>query len=212
MKNSVYLFLFILIFILGCTGKKEETVSFDEITESSKNYQEGEQQELNTEKEIDLYDSLSVLSQLFIDSLHLDHTSIIIKDTNCFPDRFGALETEKWIAKTEHDSLVFFQWKFKDSTRTLNAFYNWLDCYGKKCKSIHVGDEVSFSKRAVLLLLQDQHLIFVESNHKIETEKYVSVFDQLNWNKSWKFIVNQIPRKKAKWFQRDEKEKLTQFK
>lgn len=196
---------FFLFFLLSCTTKKEETVSFDELTESSKQYQEGQEKEPYTKIKISPYDSLSAIARSFIDSLHLNHSSISVKDTNCFPDRFGAMETEKWISKTEYDSLVFFRWKFKDSTRTLNAFYNWLDCYGKNCKSIRVGDEVSFSKRAILLLLEDQHLIFIESDKKIDPAFYVAVLDALHYKKAWKFIINQSPRKKAKWMRRDDK-------
>ena len=133
-------------------------------------------------------------------------------DSVLFSDRFGAKHTEKWYYKTEADSLVFFHWEFKDSLKTFNTFYNWIDCYGPKCKSVQVGMPAAFSKRATFFLVEGKHLYFVESDLKIDPEIYFAYFDgpQKKTKKfnTWKYAVIQQPRKKAEWFSRNDKGEL----
>lgn len=205
-KNNIFLLILTLLFF-SCNPGKEEVVSFDDISSGSK--KDYDKDSISKITKVGLYaDSLSDLSKNLIDSLEFDRKLIFPLDSVLFSDRFGAKKTEKWYLKTEKDSLVFFHWEFKDSIKTLNTFYNWIDCYGKNCKSIHVGDEVAFSKRATLFLIQDKHFFFIESNQKIDFERMLEVFDNSKWNKKWKHIIYQAPKKKAKWFKRDLEGKL----
>ncbi len=200
-----YFFQLIIVsmVVFSCNSKKEEIVDFDDLSEgSNKNYDKDSSKKIETVALF--YDSLNPFSQELIDSLNFDKKSITKLDTLFFPDRFGAKKTEKWYSKTEKDSLVFFHWEFKDSLRTYNTFYNWLDCFGKNCRSIKVGDKIAFSKRATLFLIQDKHLFFIESNLPIDYEKYLNYFDSKEWPREWKFLVNQLPRKKAEWIKRNE--------
>ncbi|MES2587820.1 MAG: hypothetical protein V4622_02500 [Bacteroidota bacterium] len=201
MKNLLFISLVLSIF--SCNTKKEEVVDFDDLTQGSKKNYDKDSSDRD-EKITFYYDSLSDFSKNLIDSLEFDKKGIFKLDTLFFPDRFGAKKAEKWYLKTEKDSLVYFHWEFKDSVKTYNCFYNWLDCFGKNCKSIHVGDLVSFSKRATVFLIRDKDFFYIESNFPIDYEKVIAPFDTKLVKAKWKFIVNQLPRKKAEWITRED--------
>ncbi|MCE3296391.1 MAG: hypothetical protein K0R65_2105 [Crocinitomicaceae bacterium] len=211
MKKTAFFFLG-LILLSACNPKPEETVSFDDLTSDSEKYGNNDSLPGTVEKEVFYFDSISPLSQNLIDSVGFDRKLIFPLDSVLFSDRFGAKNTEKWYYRTDKDSLVFFHWEFKDSLKTFNTFYNWIDCYGPKCKSVQVGMPAAFSKRATLFLVEDKHLYFVESDLKITPENYLSYFDgpqgKLKKLKKWKYVVIQQPRKKAEWFARNDKGEL----
>lgn len=202
MKKS-FLFYALVLSLLSCSNKKEEVVTFDDITMSSERYKEGQTTNDMTSTIPTDYEQLTKFSKTLVDSLVYEKEKIFLLDTILFSDRFGAKKTEKWYYKTEKDSLVFMHWEFKDSIKAQNTFYNWLDCYGPSCKSIMIGQEVKFSKRCLSFLLQNNHLFSIESNAKQDVELYLNLFDNLNWNKNWKYIMIQAPRKKGLWFSRN---------
>lgn len=197
-------FLLVISFLaLSCSNKKEDVVNFDDISTSSDRYKEGQVKKDSTSNLPKTYDLLSNISKTWVDSLGFEKEKIFLLDTTLFNDRFGAKKTEKWVYKTEKDSLVFMHWEFRDSIKTQNTFYNWLDCFGPSCKSIMIGQEVKFSKRGLVFLLQNNHLFSIESSLKQDIERYISLFDNIKWNKTWKYIMVQMPRKKANWFSRN---------
>lgn len=196
--------LVVLTFIsISCSNKKDEVVSFDDISKSSERYKEGQTNNDTTSTLPTSYEQLTKFSKTWVDSLAFEKAKIFLLDTMLFSDRFGAKKTEKWYYKTEKDSLVFMHWDFKDSIKAQNTFYNWLDCFGPSCKSIMIGQEVKFSKRCLTFLLQNNHLFSIESTVKQDVERYLNLFDNLKWNKTWKYIMVQAPRKKGTWFSRN---------
>lgn len=211
-KNLIFFGLLAAILLLNCKGQgKEEELTFDELSPASRKYTEGDSLKTEKTKAAYFFDSLSPFLRRFIDSMGLPHTNISDLDTLIFPDRFGAIKTEKWAVKTSDDSLVFMYWKFKDSVKTENTFFNWIDCYGSRCVSIHVGENKAFSKRGHLFLVQGQYFFSIESNKKIDLERILSFFDHENWEKQRKFIVIQQARKKASWKKRDKAGELLDY-
>lgn len=210
--KQIAIFLAGALTFAACTSKPAETVSFDDLTPDSEKYGEDDTLSKSVDKKFFYFDSITPLSQNLIDSLEFNRDFVFPLDSILFSDRFGAKQTEKWYYQTEKDSLVFFHWEFRDSLKTFNTFYNWIDCYGPKCKSIQVGMPAAFSKRATLFLVEDKHLYFVESDLKIDPEKYLSYFDgpqrKVKKFKKWKYVVIQQPRKKAGWFARNDKGEL----
>jgi hypothetical protein len=205
---KLYFPLFVVLFFFSCKdGKEAEIVDFNDVSpDSERNYDLDSTKISNVQKSY--FDSLTIFSRQLIDSLEIEHISIKKIDTLIFPDRFGAKKTEKWAMVNERDSMVFFHWEFSDSLKAQNTFYNWLDCYGNKCKSIRIGDEARFSSRATSFLLYENHLFFLEGKETIDLEKFLVFFDNLKWGEKWTFLVNQAPRKKANWFERDAENKL----
>lgn len=218
--EKTLLFLVWVSVLAACTSKPAETVSFDDLTSESEKYGKDDTLARPSEKKLFYFDSITPLSQHLIDSLEFNRDLIFPLDSVLFSDRFGAKQTEKWYYQTDSDSLVFFHWEFKDSLKTFNTFYNWIDCYGPKCKSIQVGMPAAFSKRATLFLVEDKHFYFVESDLNINPEKYLSYFDPPKKAasklpakfKKWKYVVIQQPRKKAEWFTRNDKGELVPIK
>jgi hypothetical protein len=193
----------VLILLLSCKENKEEVLNLDDITTNSDKYKEGKIQNNNESSTIDEIHKFSVLFLKWMDSLKYDKKNVHLLDTTIFNDRFGAKKSEKWYYLSEMDSLVFMHWEFKDSIKAQNSFYNWLDCFGKNCRSIMIGEEVNFMKRSLVFMLQTNHLFVIESSTKQNIESYINFFDAMNWAKNWKYLMNQDPRKKAKWFLRN---------
>lgn len=210
MKFSYFLFLFLLLF--ACQETQEEIVDLNDLNPSSKRDYDKKDDIAANEGDIYFADSLSDFTKLIIDSLKFDKKQIAKIDTLFFPDRFGASSSEKWYLKTEKDSLVFYHWNFKDSIKTFNTFYNWLDCYGSKCQSIRVGDKVTFSKRSACFFVENKDLYYVESSKIFDYEYFTKLFDEEEKAKKFKFVVIQKARKKAEWFSRNELGELVPLK
>lgn len=206
---AILLSFLVTLFLFSCQSKKEEVTDFNDLTQASKkDYDSEDVKESNHKKKIFFNDSLNTLSKDMTDFLEYQHTQVFRLDTLFFPDRFGAKQSEKLYFKSEKDSLVYFHWEFKDSIQTYNTFYNWLDCFGKKCKSIHIGDKIAFSSRGTLFLIQDKDIFYFESNFPVDYKKILDFYDSQKRSKNWKFLINQVPRKKADWFQRNSDGKI----
>lgn len=198
MKRILYSLL-LLVAISSCKGNEQETIDFDDLSKPSAKYKDQKDSIAPAKKTAFYYDSISGFSRQLVDSLGYDRNAVFKLDTLIFPDRFGALQTDKWYYLSPVDSLVFMRWQFKNEIKSENTFFNWLDCYGKNCKSIGVGDKVAFSRRATLFLQQGKELIFVESKHKINAEKMLAFLGNLKKEKQWKYFVLQAPGGKAVW-------------
>jgi len=120
-------------------------------------------------------------------------------DTLLFADRFGPEKSEKWMAVNDQDSLVFLYYRFKDSLRVKNAFYNWLDCYGERCRSYKVGDNWHFSNRNSLTLVGPNELIIVESGKTISVEKIRKIWQKDLKKENWLYLIEAKKGKKTVW-------------
>lgn len=203
MKNKEviwYTFLsFSLIFSACQSNQSDKVLSLDDITESSEVYTELDSVPVQNEIGINYYDSISSFSQRLIDSLSVDRKFIKLLDTVIFPDRFGANFSEKWYAKSSSDSLVFMRWVFQTELKAENALYNWLDCFGKKCRAIPLGNETYFARRGTMVLCNQKELIFIESGKKIDQIKWLQYLQDANKKKEWKFFFFQQPNRKIEW-------------
>jgi|GEM_PF-929995 len=199
MKKAIY-FCGIIAFLVACkSGNEQEVVDFNDLSKPSSRYGEGDSVVQPVAVKGFFVDSIEPVWKQFTDSMHWDKRTVFGLDTLIFPDRFGAVKTLKFYCKTPKDSLVFMRWQFRDSIPAQNAFFNWMDCYGKRCKSIRIGQEVNLSPRATCFLLQNKELIFVESRQKINFEQYLEILESLKFGKQWKYLVIQTPGGKARW-------------
>jgi hypothetical protein len=208
-----FLVLITFIFLFSCTNhQKEETVDLSEITSSSERYKEGKaENKKKKSKEIRFTDTLDIRFKGLIDSLEIND-SLIEKLTNVsFPDRFGAKSVTKFYWKQKNDSLNFFDWEFTDSLKTENAFYNWMDCFGDNCKSIKIGDKIKIQKRTLLMLVNEKHLLVVDTDSKLDCEKWISLLKSQQFGEEWKYIVYQPKKGKSVWmnYKNEELKELT---
>lgn len=197
--------MLLILILFSCGGKgNDEVVDMSEISPSSKNQKDYSDSNNQVEDSTSIVDSLPKLYRGIIDSLKIDHWGVQKMDTTLFPDRFNAKSNLKLCWKVKNDSLSFLHWTFKDSTKTNTALYNWLDCFGAKCKTIRVGEKVNFQKRTMLIMVNDNNMIFIDSDKKIETERWIQLLKDQKVGENWRFIIAQPRKGKASWMKYEE--------
>lgn len=168
MKLAGVIPMVVLLLLAACGGESEKTVAYDELAPGSDKYKNGEQKEAQS---IDSTDErpkespfLAIVDTL-METAHWEQW-----DTLLFADRFGPLFTEKWQTTGDRDSLVLLRYTFRDSLRTRNAFFNWIDCFGPAKKSYVVGDNIRIRGRAALWLVAEKEMIFIESGKAVNEQ------------------------------------------
>ena len=194
-------FFVLFFFLFSCSNKKKEkTIDLSEITTSSERYKEGKlESKKDKKKKVSFTDTLDVHFKGILDSLNINDSVVRKLDIVSFPDRFGAKSVTKFYWKEITDSINFIDWEFTDSLKTENAFYNWIDCFGENCRSIKIGDKVKIQKRGLLVLVNEKHLIVIDSDKKIDYLKWVSLLKNQLFGENWKYIVFQPKKGKAVW-------------
>lgn len=193
-------YILLTLILFSCGGKGDgEVVDMSEISPKANNQKDYSDKSDQMTDSISFVDSLPKLYRGIIDSLKIDHWNVQKMDTTLLPDRFNAKSNLKLCWKMKNDSVSFLHWSFKDSIRTNTAFYNWLDCFGAKCKSIRVGEQVNFQKRNMLIMVNDNNMIFIDSDKKIEAELWIQLLKDQKMGENWKFIIVQPRKGKANW-------------
>jgi hypothetical protein len=202
LKYTVFAFLAILF---SCTSKPEETVAFDDLAPTSERYKEGRGSDTAVQVKVVDQRPASSLFLSIVDTL-MDDSRWVKWDTVLYPDRFGPKKQEKWFTVGQNDSLVLLRYEFRDSSMTKNAFFNWLDCFGPKCKSYSVGDNIRIPRRSGLVLVGAKELIILEGGRSLD-EMLIrgTLLQQLSGKKpdpkkeNWLYIVS-IPKSgKTTW-------------
>jgi hypothetical protein len=195
-----YLVFGLVVVLFACSNEnKVKDLNFSDLSSPSSRYDESESQEMIVEKKDIFFQQLPENWKHFIEIMLWEKEGINELDTLFFPDRFKVVETVKWNYISQDDSLVFMVWNFNDSTQAENVFFNWLDCFGENCKSLKVNESKAISKRSFLLFLNENKLIFFESNKKIKEEPLMAALDSIGISDRWKFILQQQPRSKCSW-------------
>lgn len=190
-------FLILLIFpiLFSCQEPVEEVIDLTEIIEGSENYKEGEKVEV----EVAIIDSTDSLVKPFNEN-GFEFISAEIINKTFFPDRFGSLSSSKIKLLSQSDTISFLRWNFTDSLKTMNAFYNWIDNFGDKGKSIRIGEKRNFQKQPFIMFVGDTSITFIESNSNVsfnEWEEFCSIGGE---EKDWNYVIEQRVRSKARWF------------
>lgn len=160
----------LLIVLTSCGEKSEKTVAYDDLAPGSEKYKNAHEADSS---KIAVKDERPEESPflVIVDTL-MPESQWVKWDTLLFADRFGPLFSEKWQTTGERDSLVLLRYTFKDSLRTRNAFFNWIDCFGATRKSYTVGDNIRIRGRAALWLVGEKEMVFIESGRTVD-EKLV---------------------------------------
>ena len=120
---------FVLIVLFSCGEKpKEEVLDMEDIIPQSERYKDG----VTTGEKKDTID-------LGFDIWMAVRAGISVMEVGrhedpMFVDRFQPKSILKLDLNTKTDKIFFGQWTFRDSLKTMNAFYNWIDCFGTNCK------------------------------------------------------------------------------
>lgn len=195
--RAVGVFLILgFVFAVSCKDDQEKTLTLDDISHSTDKFEN-----IDDKKEISTVKDEKPETGYFLaafDSVYKE-TSWFKLDSLLFPDRFGPSNMEKWYLLNEKDSIVALHYEFKDSLRTKNAFFNWLDCYGPKCNSYQVGDQFRKQSRNSLFLVGANHLVYIESRFPIAAEKLLGLFNEKKKEQNWIYMVQIPARKKTSW-------------
>jgi hypothetical protein len=187
----------LLILLVSCEQEPEKAVDFDDLAPTSgKDYDrklpEDSLQLRNERPESSIF--LPIVDTLMNDSRWVKW------DTMLYADRFGAKRQEKWFAIGKNDSLVLLCYAFRDSSMTKNAFFNWIDCFGPKCVSYRVGDNLRIPRRNALFLVGAKQLIVIEGNRPVnEMHVRAALLGQVPGKKNdpkkenWLYVVT-VPR------------------
>lgn len=194
---TVFGVLMLSLFFVSCSNtSSEEVIALDEIGGNTDKYAQvdsvSQQLEVKSEKPTSSF-FLSTFDSLY------SKAEWHAVDSMLFPDRFGPSKMEKWNLRTSEDSIVALYYNYKDSLKTRNAFFNWLDCYGPNCISYQVGSEFKKQKRSALFLVNETQLIYLEGQKVLPTTKIVALLNPKKKDQNWMYIVEIPARSKSKW-------------
>ncbi|MNK02210.1 hypothetical protein D3C87_200300 [compost metagenome] len=184
------------ILLSSCSDTESETISLEDISHTSDKFND-----IDDQKEVVKVKDEKPKTAYFLtafDSIYQD-ASWHKLDSLLFPDRFGPSKLEKWYLLNKKDSIVALHYEFKDSLRTKNAFFNWIDCYGPKCASYQVGSQFKKQNRSSLFLVGEKHLIYMESAAPIAAEKLVGILNEEKKDQNWIYVLEIPGRKKTRW-------------
>ena len=192
MKNLLYLFT--VLFIFSCSSEHEKVVKLDDIVSGSK--------EKKVEKDTiafnDTTQKLSFFVNRLCDSLKINKKTTFIDSSFDFPERFHPIKIDK-VTFNQGDLISYKHWKWSDSIKATQAFFNWLDQFGDRKISLIIGDEVSVSKKGFLVLVQDKSVVYLEFGRTFKPEFYLHKLTDCGFGKHWKYILYQQPVKKTIW-------------
>ena len=193
---TVFLTAFTLILLVSCGDDKPDTVSLEDISHTSDKFDhiddDKPQVEIKDQKPKEGY-FLTAFDSIYKDA------SWFMLDSLLFPDRFGPSKMEKWYLLNKKDSIVALHYEFKDSLRTKNAFFNWIDCYGPKCTSYQVGSQFKKQSRNSLFLIGTNHLVYLESQSPIKTEALIGILNEKKKDRNWIYVLEIPGRKLTRW-------------
>lgn len=194
---KVIVFSLVILLCASCGSKTEvETVSLEDLLpQSDYTIIKGEEEKSDSlefsDFKKDLMNAIPDSSLLFSQEIYL---------VKFFPDRLSHITRHQELIILDSDSIAFTAWEFSDSLTTINAFYNWLDCFGDNCSEIKIGEEVTFSKNNVLTLVSNHYLVYITSS---------KVFNMIKWQNEivpaifpdelWIYAISQPAKKKGKW-------------
>jgi hypothetical protein len=82
---------------------------------------------------------------------------------------------------------------------TKNAFYNWIDCFGERCKAIKMYERANLQKENFVLFMSDTAIVYISSSKKLKYADWQTYFEKTNKIEDWKLIMHQGLRGKTNW-------------
>lgn len=183
--------------LFSCSGEnKEKVLDMSDLTPQAKE---------ETSKSLKVKDTahFSLINLILADSCGIPIQQFRELKEPMFPDRFMPKSKFKLNLETEHKNLFMGQWNYPDSIKTMNAFFNWLDCFGPECKSIKLGEEENMQKEGLLFFINDTSITYFSSNSKLDLERWQQYLEKQYGINQWDLVVWQQPRKKAVWMRYD---------
>jgi hypothetical protein len=186
-----------VLFFFSCSGKREEKVlDMEDLTPHST-------KETKTSDEKKDSISFPIFNLIVADScgIHIQDYSEV-KDP-MFPDRFMPTRKLKVTLNSSETSVFYGQWTYPDSLKTMNAFFNWLDCFGPECSSFKYAEEANMQKDGLLFFINDTSMAYLSSKSKLNPEDWQCYLQRIYGVEQWDLVILQQPRKKSVWMKYD---------
>lgn len=149
----------------------------------------------------DIDSTIQIKSRFINNGISVDSLTFI--ETNLFPDRLSPLSAEKYTIHDKENSYDYYRWTFSDSSKTINAFYNWIDVF----KVDRIGDEVNFQKEPLCILVGDTTLIYISGN-KLKADSWLNYHKSIGFDENWNYLIQQLLGARARWFIFDDGKKV----
>ncbi len=196
MRFTVSVLFFMSLLLFACHREEPEILNLEDILPESEKYAEGEKEGGDSDNS----DPLKSVKEVFIlGGIYPSEMASISK--SAFPDRFGPESSEKYSLALADDTVYYSKWVYEDSVKTMNAFYNWIDCFGDNCKSIYVNQSINFQQSPMKLMVSDTTLIFIEGQSNIDFKSWDTFHEAIGYENDWNVIVEQNKWSKARWYQ-----------
>lgn len=193
----------VCLLLAACEAEKPEVVDLEDILTESERYPEGQ----NPEDAQGAMDSLAMLKKN-LGAAGIQADEVMPWTELLFPERFGPRRSYRFQLASGKDTLRFASLSFQDSLRVMNTVYNWIDCFGARCKSVFVGQQVGMQKRPFMVFVGDTSMIFVEANEALDYEKWQGYLESLGYAKDWNILIEQKKAGVARWYTFEDEEKI----
>ena len=152
-------------------------------------------------KEIQKVDTLKAIFEFYNqDSVNLEITKINLNPEKTFIQRFPYKNATNLLLESKKNLVKYLQINYADSNAMKNAFFNYLDCYGKDCKSIELFQKVKFSKTFFMLITTTKSIHIIESENNLNSSDWINCVRFSKIADPIKFIIIQKKLQIAKWF------------
>lgn len=192
-----------LLLFGGCQDKEPEVLEYEDIIAGSDRDGSGDDQDV-TESGDSLAFLRNGLQEAGIGADWIGGSTAML-----FPDRFGPETTRKYLLAAGTDTLSYYTWVYSDSMRVMNALYNWIDCFGDKCKSVYLGENANMQRNPFQLWVSDSTLVFIEAREKMDYTVWEKYLESQGYPKEWNYVIEQGKGGKARWFVYEDEKKKT---
>lgn len=193
--RTIFLYCCFALILVSCKTNEPEVVNLEDIAAQSKDGDKTPNSDSSAVKEVPAITQLDV-EELLKNSISLNQSKNV--DTLLFLDRFSAKSALKFNYFIENDSVFYAKYNFKDSMKTKNAFFNWMNCFDARCKSIVPGENKNLQKTGFLLLQNDTSIIYISTGSQKELSNWKKHFTELK-DVKWNYILNQRNSGKVTW-------------
>jgi hypothetical protein len=181
------------------------TIIFIHACSSNNNQKRGKREDnkINNEKpkEILKEDTLKAFFDFYNqDSVNLEIIKINVNPEKTFIQRFPHKNATNLLVESKKNLVTHLEINYSDSNAMKNAFFNYLDCYGKDCKSIELFQKVKFSKTFFMLITTTKSIHIIESENNLNSSDWINCVRFSKIADPIKFIIIQKKQQKAKWF------------
>jgi len=198
MKKISYIsliYLQVFIFFSCSNETKNDTLDLEDIRPNA-NYD-------STKNDKTGLDTTEIfLREYVLDSIDLKISRLLSQNNtsflNRFPSKKNALRTLFLSDTTLQIQHEFYE--YVDSNQMKNAFFNWLDCNGKDCRSIKLYEETKLESDNMLLIATVQSIDIFRSKSSFKPEDWINFVRLSKKTNVFKFILFQRKNRKAQWF------------